>query len=149
MRKSQEIRILLLSTVYLFLLSLIILPHHHHEEVACYTAAHCEDDLDVHQASPLEINDHHHDKNSGEEPEHCISIEYYVIADAGKTFKQFSVAVLPEYGHDFLSIRNTCFEDNIETDNGYESFRFLSIRNTYSVVAKHELPLRAPPLCLA
>ncbi len=148
MRKSQEIRILILSTVYLFLLSAIILPHHHHEEIACYTAAHCEDDLDVHQANAAEIEDHHHDNNSGEEPEHCISIEYYITTNAGNTFKQFSVPVLPEHGHDFLSLHSTCFENDFDVDNSYKSFHFLAIRNTYTVAAKHELPLRAPPSLL-
>ncbi len=70
------------------LLVSIIFPHHHHEEIVCYTSAHCETDNHPEGNIVEGLEDHHHDHNTSEGTEQCISLEYYIATVPGKNLKQ-------------------------------------------------------------
>lgn len=149
MVKSQEIKFFFLGIVYLVLLSSVILPHHHHEELACYTSTHCEEDLDSHQRDANEIEDHHHDQNSNNESEHCITIDYYVVTNAGKNIKHISIPVLLDHGHVFFSACSGCLEGEPELAANNILSESIPITSSYSEIIRKELPLRAPPSNIA
>ncbi len=150
MRKSFDIRIFFLSIVYMVLLASVVLPHHHHEEIACYTAIHCGEDVNSHEHQSEEASGHHHDHKAGEESEHCISFEYYITSNNGQIVKRVFDFVIAEYAcKHFLNACVDCYEEKPEITANDKLFRFLSIRNTYTVVVQRNIPLRAPPICLA
>ena len=149
MAKTQDIRILFLSIVYLILLSSVVLPHHHHEETTCFTISHCEEDFEVRKLNSEDLEDHHHDHTTGKESEHCISLEYYMISAAGKNINQFSVSILLEHGHDFLIPGTACFKAKAEVEASDQLIRFLPISNTYTAFVRKKIPPRAPPAFVA
>ncbi len=150
MVKSAQIRVFVLSVVYFILLTAIFLPHHHHEETACYTTTHCEDDISDHDQHGEEPVDHHHDHDTPEGPQNCLSFEYYVSADSGANLKRaLDNFISFEVAHHFQNTCFVCVEENIELA---ENDLFVNIqpdRQHYTTIIKNELPLRAPPLISA
>jgi len=149
MVKSQEIKFFFLSIVYLVLLSSVVLPHHHHEELACYTSTHCEEDIDSHQSDANEIEDHHHDQHSNNEPEHCITIDYYIVTNSGKIIKRISIPVLFNPGYVFLSACTGCLEGEPDLQANIILSKLLPVNSAYCEIVRKGLPLRAPPSNIA
>ena len=124
------------------LLTSVILPHHHHEETACFTISHCEENFEIHKLNLEDLENHHHDHTTGEESEHCISLEYYIISCAGKNIKQFSLPILVE--HDFLIAGTACLKEEAGVKARNQLFRLLPI-NKYTAIVRKKSPSRAPP----
>ena len=123
-----------------------MLPHHHHEEEVCYTSTHCETETD-HHANDIQDNTHHsHDHSSGEQTQHCLSLEFYVKSNFNKSSKRFVNAYLMNFAN---SSFNTLIPNHLQQDNDIKTkeklFKFITEYNVYSVFVKHELPLRGPP----
>lgn len=145
MIKSAQIRLTSLSIVYFLLLTAIFLPHHHHEEIACFTTTHCEDDQDKHDQGANEAADHHHDNTTSEEPQNCLSLEYYLTTSTDAGVKKFFIPVSFESDHYFQSIS---FLHSVEEEMINENNLFVCLQSDkrqYTFLIKHELPLRAPP----
>jgi hypothetical protein len=146
MVKSAQIRVFVLSVVYFILLTALFLPHHHHEETACYTTTHCEDDISGHDQHGEEPVDHHHDHETPENPQNCLSFEYYVSANSGANLKRALDNVISfEGAHNFLY---TCFvsvKEDIELAENNLFVRNKQDKKHYTTIIKNELPLRAPP----
>ncbi len=123
-----------------------MLPHHHHEEIACYTSTHCEEDASGHDDHTEEAVAHRHDHNTTEEPQHCISLKYYVFSDAGKSLKRiFNLETLvPKHNH-FLNNCLNCLKEEPELEANFTFSKVLPIQNKFTLFVKYELPLRAPP----
>ncbi len=149
MKTSQVIRIIFLCVIYLSLLSSAILPHHHHEEVACYTSTHCEEDESHIDYQTREAADHHHNHESEEDPQRCLSIGYYVNSDAGISIKRVNDYILPEYGHNHLvNTCKSCVEENSDLQMPDRFFHHSPEKSSYLTHICHEIPLRAPPYFL-
>ena len=150
MVKSAQIRAFVLSIVYFILLMAIFLPHHHHEETACYTTTHCEEDVTGHNQYAEEPVDHHHDHETPENPQNCLSFEYYVSADTGANLKRTLDYVISfEVAHHFLNTCFVCVEENIESIENDLFVNTQPDKQHYTSLIKHELPLRAPPIISA
>ena len=144
MAKQNQIKILVLSLVYIGLLLSVILPHHHHEELACFTATHCEDDRGSHEDIANEIDDHHHDQQKGGNSEQCFTIDYYIVSDAGKNLKQVYIPVFIDHGQEFILACTTyCKEENLISAENSETLILDS--DSYIVYLTRNIPLRAPP----
>jgi hypothetical protein len=142
---SKMVRVFFLCIVYGMLLSSVIIPHHHHEEVACFTTTHCEEDIAAHQHKAEEPSDHHHDHEQSEQ-QHCITIGYYVLSDAGINIKRVFDYVQPVYGNSHFVIGDFCVEEQSQRFYSKDiPFSEIPLQNSYTTYIKHEIPLRAPP----
>ena len=150
MTKPQNIRILFLSVVYLVLLFSVVIPHHHHEEAACFTSTHCEDDFEFPTNHVEGIEDHHHDHKAGEEARHCITVEYYILSSISKSIKRVVDYPVPESVYSpFLVANKISCEKEIKAVSTAFKFNFTPLDNSFTAIAKRELPLRGPPSYLA
>lgn len=135
-----------MSAIYLLLLVSVIFPHHHHEEIVCYTSTHCETNDHPEGNTTERLEDHHHDHNTSEETEQCISLEYYITADPGKNLKQSVTCVEKLVFSDNLQV---AFLDIDYAADIFNSCNFLCLRSHYTVYVKQHIPLRAPPAIVA
>lgn len=146
MERSKKINVYFLSAVYLVLLVSIIFPHHHHEEIVCYTSTHCEPDDHSEGNTSEGLEDHHHDHNTSKESEQCISLEYYILAIPGKSFKPPVTCVEKLVFSD--NLQSALLDSDCATDISYSCY-FLCLKSHYTVFVKQHIPLRAPPAFLA
>ena len=127
------------------MLTAIFLPHHHHEETACYTSTHCEEGVRDHEYHAEEPLDHHHEHNTPDESQNCLTFNYYVFSDSGRTFKRTVEYKIKVHGHHHLHIYCLDYaEDEPSFEAVFKKSGILTIHN-YTAVLRHELPMRAPP----
>jgi len=123
-----------------------MLPHHHHEEVVCYTSTHCETETDHHDNDHQDHTDHSHDHTSGEDTQHCLSLEFYVKSGFSKSNKRIiSLSFVDNTNMRFSKTISNYLLQNDDLVTKEKPFKLITEYSIYSVFAERELPLRGPP----